>query len=107
MPLVGIVLVNFNGAKFMPDCVQSLRANDYARFKIVIVDNLSTDGSREWIGQLDASIEKVLLDSNTGITGGNSAGMSRCIELGCDQILLLNNDTIQAQDFISRMVAEL
>ena len=103
-PLVGIVLVNFNGARFMPDCLESLAANDYTNYKIIIVDNLSTDGSREYVAGLDASIEKVLLDSNTGITGGNSAGIQRCLELGCDEILLLNNDTVVQRDLLTRLV---
>ena len=103
-PLVGIVLVNFNGGKFMPDCLASLTANDYGKHKIVVVDNLSTDGSREYVAGLDESIEKVLLDSNTGITGGNSAGMRRCLELGCEEILLLNNDTVLQSDLVTRLV---
>ena len=103
-PLVGIVLVNFNGGKFMRECLETLGDNDYGRFRIVIVDNFSTDGSREFVAGLDDSVEKLLLDSNTGITGGNSAGMGRCLELGCQEILLLNNDTILRSDFVTRLV---
>jgi len=103
-PLVGIVLVNYNGARFMPECIESLVSGDYSNFKLVIVDNRSTDGSREWIAALETPAEKLLLDSNTGITGGNNAGIKRCLDLGCDEILLLNNDTVEAPDFLSRMV---
>jgi hypothetical protein len=51
-PLVGIVLVNYNGLKFMPECIASLDDQDYPLIRVVVVDNASTDGSREWLATL-------------------------------------------------------
>src|SRR6476660_195426 len=47
--VVGIVLVNYNGMRFVPECLESLAAIDYPNARIVLVDNASTDGSPEWI----------------------------------------------------------
>ncbi|CAN5395371.1 glycosyltransferase family 2 protein [soil metagenome] len=104
-PLVGIVIVNFNGREFMADCIESIKAQDYSNQLPVLVDNASTDGTREWIAALPSDFEKVLLDENTGVTGGNNAGILRCLELGCDEIFVLNNDTVLLPDAVSKLVA--
>jgi len=103
-PLVGIVLVNYNGLKFMPECIASLDDQDYPLIRVVVVDNASTDGSREWLATLPPRIEKIFLDENTGITGGNNAGMKKCLELSCDEVLILNNDTILESDTVNCLV---
>ena len=46
-PVVGIVLVNYNGMRFVPECLELLAAMDYPTARIVLVDNASTDGSPE------------------------------------------------------------
>jgi len=104
-PLVGIVVVNYNGMAFMQDCLNTLAAQDYPNCIPVIVDNASTDGTREMIAALGPEFDKVLLDENTGVTGGNNAGMRRCVELGCDEIFVLNNDTVLMPDAVSQLVA--
>ena len=101
---VGIVLVNYNGQKFMPDCLESLATIDYTPARIVVVDNASTDGSADWTAAHYPNIILLRLESNTGITGGNNAGMEWCLQNGCDFVLLLNNDTVVQPDFLSRLM---
>lgn len=103
-PLVGIVIVNYNGMKFMPACIESIDRQDYPNAIPILVDNDSSDGSKEWIAGLPAKYDKVLLDENTGVTGGNNAGIRRCLELGCDEIFVLNNDTVLEPDAVRRLV---
>jgi GT2 family glycosyltransferase len=103
-PKVGVVLVNFNGMKFMPECLDTLSCQTYPNVCPIVVDNASTDGSREWLSSLESSFVTVLLDDNTGITGGNNAGIRKCFDLGCDEIFLLNNDTVLDPDLIARLV---
>ena len=43
--MVGIVIVNYNGEKFQNECISSLLNSIYKDFKIIIVDNGSTDNS--------------------------------------------------------------
>ncbi len=44
-----VVIPNYNGIKFIEDCIQALKEDKSARFQVCIVDNGSTDGSLEWI----------------------------------------------------------
>ncbi len=105
LPIVGVVLVNYNGMKFLPKCVETILANDHSEIKLVIVDNCSTDGSREWLQKQSSNIEVILLSTNTGITGGNNAGIRRSLELGCDEVFILNNDTELLPGTIRLLVA--
>lgn len=99
--MVGIVLVNYNGAKVQNDCIRSLLASDYPDFKIIIVDNASKDNSLEMLKEFDD--ERILLikeSENWGVAKGNNIGIRKSIELGCSHTLLLNNDTEVAPDFL-------
>ena len=101
---VGIVLVNYNGGKFMPDCLASLAKLDYTDTRIVIVDNASADGSADEAGAQYPNITVMRHADNLGITGGNNAGMDWCRTNRCDWVLLLNNDTVVQPDFLSKLL---
>ena len=104
-PSVGIVVVNYNGAAFIQRFAESLAHVDYASRHVVIVDNASTDGS-------DAELQRLLPDAvllrapeNLGTAGGNNIGIRYCLDEGFDRILILNNDTVLTDDFLSKLVA--
>lgn len=101
---VGVVLVNYNGGGFLPECLQTLCASDYSEMQIVLVDNGSTDGSLEWVRQHFPLVTVLALGTNLGFTGGCNAGIAWCLEKKCDYVLLLNNDTAVAPDFLSRLM---
>lgn len=103
---VGIVLVNYNGGKFMPDCLASLAKLDYTDTRIVVVDNASADGSASEAEILYPNITVIRHADNLGITGGNNAGMAWCRANGCEYMLLLNNDTVVQPDFLSNLLAQ-
>lgn len=44
-----IIIPNYNGLKFMDECIRSLNAQTYPNFRTLVVDNGSTDGSVEWL----------------------------------------------------------
>ena len=50
LPLVYILIINFNSFKWLEKCIPSLKKNTkYKNYKIIILDNNSTDGSIEWL----------------------------------------------------------
>lgn len=102
---VGVVLVNFNGGRFLPECLETLFAGDYPDLSVVLADNGSTDGSLEWVRRQFPSVETLALGENRGFTGGCNAGIAWCRENRCDYVLLLNNDTAVAPDFLSHLMA--
>jgi len=91
-PGVTIILVNWNGKEDTIECLESLRRIDYPNFKVLLVDNASSDGSVEELRQRYPDVELIVSDRNLGFAGGNNLGITRALESGADYLLLLNND---------------
>jgi len=102
-PLVSIVVVNFNGAKFLPGCLDSLTAVSYPNREVVVVDNGSSDNSIELLKQYPW-VKVVRSDRNRGFAGGNNLGLRHC---SGRYVLLLNNDTVVRPDFLTPLVEHL
>ncbi len=98
---VGVVLVNWNGAKHTIPCVASLLAGSERPDWIVVVDNASHDGSADLILETFPSITLLRNSDNLGFTGANNVGINRLMTLGCSYIWILNNDTTVDQRCLS------
>ena len=90
-PRTSVIVVNWNGREHLAACLGSILACDYPddRLEVVLVDNGSTDGSRELVESAFPRVRLVALDSNRGFTGGNNAGVAAS---GGDVLVFLNND---------------
>lgn len=104
MPKVYIILINYNGYKDTMECIKSLCKINYENYKIIIVDNNSTDNSIEILKS--NAINCIILESkkNLGFAGGNNIGVKYAIEHNADYIMLLNNDTLVSKDFLNNMI---
>lgn len=97
--LVSIIIVNFNGAKFLPGCLESLAKVRYSEKEVIVVDNASTDGSLELLKQYPWA-KVVRSETNRGFAGGNNLGLTHCTG---EYVLLLNNDTVVVPDFLAAL----
>lgn len=104
MPLVYIILLNYNGYKYTVECIESLEKVTYNNYKVVIVDNNSTDGSQELIRKNLPEYTFIETGKNLGFAGGNNIGIEYALTNGAEYVLLLNNDTIVEPDFINCLV---
>ncbi len=100
-PLVSVVITNWNGAHFLPGCLDSLRRQDYTPLEIVVADNASSDGSRNLLTERYPDVTLVALPENRGFTGACNAGM---IAAKGDIVVLLNNDTEADPGWVSAIV---
>ena len=92
-PLVSIIILNYNGASVVSNCLQSVFASDYPSFEVIFVDNASGDGSCELaVAQFGNDSRFVLVknDVNKGFAEGNNVGLKYARGA---YITLLNNDT--------------
>ena len=103
--MVYIILVNYNGCEDTIECVQSLSEMDYEEYRIVVVDNGSSDDSLEKLN-LIRNDKIIVIDAqmNLGFSGGNNVGINYALEHGAEYILLLNNDTIVQKNFLRELV---
>ena len=108
MPLVHVLVINWNGLEHLKACFDALLACTYANVRFVLVDNASEDDSAAFVRSQyghDARVEILECPSNLGWSGGNNAGLRRAIDAGADYAFLLNNDTASAPDFLEPAVA--
>jgi len=93
LPLVYIIILNWNGWKDTIECVDSCLQLRYPAFRILVVDNASSDGSETILRAQFPHIELMQAGANLGYAGGNNVGISHALANGADYLWLLNNDT--------------
>jgi GT2 family glycosyltransferase len=89
-PLVSVIIANWNGKHLLGECLDSILAQSFGDFEIIVVDNGSRDGSGEFIHERYPEVRVESLAENLGFAGGNNVGMR--IASG-KYFALLNNDT--------------
>lgn len=105
MKKVFIILVNYNGTRDTVDCINSLNKIDYPSYEIVLVDNASQD-----IVQLEKEVAKlenvklIRLEENLGFASGTNIGIRYAKDHGAEYVLLLNNDTVVEETFLTELV---
>lgn len=88
---VSVILVNYNTCQVTQACIESLRSHtEGVDYEIIVVDNASTDGSRETLGALPG-IRYVYNEQNLGFGRANNAGAA--VAQG-DYLFFLNSDTL-------------
>ncbi|QKQ77354.1 glycosyltransferase family 2 protein [Nostoc sp. TCL240-02] len=99
---VSIILVNYNGADILPDCLNSIQKFiDIANHEIILVDNASSDGSAELVETNYPQIRLVKQLDNSGFGAGNNAGA----KLASGEFLfLLNTDTVLNSNIIPPLI---
>lgn len=93
-----IIIPNYNGLKFMEPCFAALKKQTVTDYKILVVDNGSTDGSVEWLKEHE--IPSIFLPENTGFTGAVNVGIQ---EADTPFVILLNNDTTVDPHYVEEM----
>jgi GT2 family glycosyltransferase len=86
---ISIIVVNWNGKRFLKGCLAALTHQSYNNREIIFVDNGSSDNSVGFVGENFPEVKIVALTANKGFTGGNAAGLA--IANGA-YIALVNND---------------
>ncbi len=113
MKLVSVIVINYNGAEDLPACLASIAGQDYPDIELILVDNLSTDGSRELLAAFTedtanrarfAAGSPALIESRTN--AGFSAALNRGIDRSSGELVMpMNTDVVLDRSFVSRMVA--
>lgn len=101
MPKVSIIVLNWNGKKFLKDCLDSLKKLTYPSLEVIVVDNNSTDGSSEFVKRNYPKFTLIENKRNYGFAGGNNIGFHAS---GGEYVLFLNNDTVVTPSFLEPLV---
>lgn len=106
MENVTVILVNYNGKKYLKNCIESIKEQSYENLSILIVDNASRDESVQYLQSSYPEIEVIACEENYGFAKGNNIGIEYAIEQGADYVLLLNVDTVIQPDLVEKLVAK-
>jgi GT2 family glycosyltransferase len=104
-PKVSVITVNWNNFNDSAECLESLRKTTYPNFEVIVVDNGSGGDDVSLLKQrFGDSIRLIVNDNNSGFAGGCNIGIKDALARGADYVVLLNNDTVVAPDFIEGLV---
>jgi len=101
---VSVIVLNWNGKRFLAKCVSSLLNQTYAQYEVLLVDNGSTDDSLDFVEARFGKSPKlrvIAFKTNYGFSKGNNLAMKLA---NTDYIIILNNDTEVQCDFIEKLV---
>ena len=103
LPLISVIVLNFNGKRFLKDCLDSLLSLNYPKenLEIILVDNASSDGSVEFAGFNYKDVKIIKNDRNYGFAKGNNIGARQA---SGQYIAFLNNDMKVDENWLSELI---
>jgi len=103
--IVIILILSYNGKHLLEDSISSYLANDYPHFKVVIIDNGSTDGTKEWVEKNYPDVFVLRTEKNLGYSGGCNFGLDYAFnKKNADYVLITNNDVKADSKVITELV---
>ena len=114
-PKTFVIIVNYNSRKFIQPCLESLKKQSFRDFRLVVVDNASSDDSLKIIKQLTSSRVKGLDNSlinnsliknksNVGFPAAANQGIKYALKNGAEYIILLGFDTRPDKNWLRELV---
>ncbi len=105
LPFVSIIIINYNGAEVILNCLESLYSNlKQVAYEVIVVDNASQDGSPESIVQQFPQVTLLPQKRNLGFGSANNIGVQQAQG---KFLFLLNSDTIITADILPKLIAKL
>ncbi len=102
--MIFIIIPVHNRKEFTRNCLLSLKQQTYKDFKVVVIDDGSTDGTVEMLANEFPEVHVINGDGNLWWTAATNLGVKYALENRADFVLTLNNDTIATEDFLEKMI---
>jgi GT2 family glycosyltransferase len=93
-PLVCVMTLSWNDAQNTLDCLRSVYELEYTCYRVLVVDNGSSEDTVRAIRSAFPQVELIVNPSNLGFGGGANVGFDRAREHGVDYVLFVNSDTV-------------
>ncbi|AEH46347.1 glycosyltransferase [Parageobacillus thermoglucosidasius] len=104
-PKVSVIVITYNQLEYTKKCISSIiNKTAYPNYELIIVDNNSSDNTREYLKQIEKqhnNIKVILNEENYGFAGGNNIGLKYATG---DYFILLNNDTVVTRGWITGLL---
>ena len=103
-PSVAAIVLNYNGKKITLEAIESLAQMTYGNFKILHIDNGSTDGSFEAVAEAFPEVINLRVEKNRGAARGLNFGMKAAYDRGFDYLMIMNNDIGVEPEMLTELV---
>lgn len=103
-PLVYAVTLTWNQREDTLTCLKSLSQMTYPNFRLLLVDNGSTDGTVPAVRAAALQVEIICNQSNLGFSGGFNVGLRHALAHGAEFVFMVNNDTYVAPDVLNELM---
>jgi len=101
IPEVTIVVLNYNGKKYIHDCLNSIFRMNYPNFKVLVIDNASWDSSPLVVKQEFPRAKLVEHRRNHGFAKAYNMAL---VDVDSEFIVLLNNDVKVEPDWLNELI---
>ena len=101
-PLLACIVVTYNGAPWLPQCLNSIQQSTVSA-RIIVVDNASQDETVAIVRSRNG-VELIETGSNLGFGRANNIGIARALDLGAEHVLILNQDAHLATDALELLL---
>lgn len=98
---VAAVILNYNTRNYLEQFLPAVLKTQYANFRVVVIDNASTDDSVAFMQSSYPDIQLVVLDKNYGFAGGYNVGLK---EVQADYYILLNSDVEVTPNWVEPII---
>jgi len=104
MPLVWVVIVNWNGIADTITCVESIQRQLYPNYAVVIIDNGSANDEARRLQERYPGAKVIANEENLGFAKACNTGVRIAHEHGAEFVLVLNNDAVLRDTTLSKLV---
>lgn len=104
-PKVACIVLSYNGKALLLQTLASLFKLDYPNYRVIVVDNGSSDGTWEELEASWPQVTRLKVEENRGISVGLNLGIRHALAAGDDYLLLLNNDIEVDPGLVRELVA--
>ncbi|MEK6532092.1 MAG: glycosyltransferase family 2 protein, partial [Deltaproteobacteria bacterium] len=103
MPEISLIIVTYNAEDTIGECLQSLEGQSCRDFEVIIVDNCSSDGTKEILRSWNFNfpVKTIFLDKNSGFSAGNNIGLKNS---SGTRIALLNPDAKAERNWLKNLL---
>lgn len=101
--MISVVIPIHNRKHFTRECLTGLRKQTYCDYNIIVVDDGSTDGSKDMIHEEFPEVTIMNGTGNLYWTAAVNMGIEHALRAGADYVLTLNNDGFPEEQFLRKM----
>ena len=105
-PIIGCAIVTYNRLNLLKENISALKQQTYPLHKIFIIDNCSTDGTKEYLDSLsnDPQMQITHLSENKGGAWGFYEGIKQAVLAKCEYVWIMDDDTIPTHNALTELV---